>query len=41
VGINATLRVGQKLRIIENRMPRKMFGAERDDVTVGWRKLHN
>jgi len=25
----------------ENNMPRKIFGAMREDVTGGWRKLHN
>jgi hypothetical protein len=41
VAVNATLRDAQKLRIIENRMLRKMFGVERDDVTGGWRKRRN
>jgi len=25
----------------ENRVLRKMFGAKRDEVTRGWRRLHN
>jgi hypothetical protein len=31
VGINATLREEQKLRVIENRTLRKAFGAKRSD----------
>jgi hypothetical protein len=27
--------------VFENRMLRKMFGLKRDEVTAGWRKLHN
>jgi hypothetical protein len=26
---------------LENRVPRRIFGATRDEVTGGWRKLHN
>jgi hypothetical protein len=29
------------LRIFENRVLRRIFGPERDEVTGGWRKLHN
>jgi hypothetical protein len=29
------------LRVFENRMLRKIFGSKRDEVTGGWRKLHN
>ena len=29
------------LRVFENRMPRRIFGPKRDDVTGEWRKLHN
>jgi hypothetical protein len=29
------------LKVFENRMLRRMFGPKRDDVTGGWRKLHN
>jgi hypothetical protein len=25
----------------ENRVPRKIFGPNRDDMVGGWRKLHN
>jgi hypothetical protein len=27
--------------VFENRMLRKIFGPKRDEVTGGWRKLHN
>jgi hypothetical protein len=29
------------MRIIGNRVPRKMFGPKRDKVIKDWRKLHN
>jgi hypothetical protein len=29
------------LRVFENRVLRRIFGAKRDEVTGGWRKLHN
>jgi hypothetical protein len=30
-----------RLRIFENRVLRRIFGPKRDEVTGGWRKLHN
>jgi hypothetical protein len=27
--------------VFENRVLRKIFGPKRDEVTGGWRKLHN
>ncbi|KAJ4450519.1 hypothetical protein ANN_01946 [Periplaneta americana] len=30
-----------KLRVFENKVLRKIFGAQRDEVTGEWRKLHN
>jgi hypothetical protein len=27
--------------VFENRLLRRMLGPKRDDVTGGWRKLHN
>jgi hypothetical protein len=27
--------------VFENRVPRKIFGTKRDEVTGEWRKLHN
>jgi hypothetical protein len=26
---------------VEHRVPRRIFGSERDEITRGWRKLHN
>jgi hypothetical protein len=31
----------QRLRVSENRVLRRIFGSKRDDVTGGWRKIHN
>jgi len=31
----------RRLRIFENRVLRRIFGAKRDEVTGEWRKLHN
>jgi hypothetical protein len=28
-------------RVFENRMLRKIFEPKRDDIAVGWRRLHN
>jgi hypothetical protein len=36
-----TLREERKLRAFENRMLRRIFLPETDEVTGGWRKLHN
>ncbi|KAJ4450834.1 hypothetical protein ANN_02265 [Periplaneta americana] len=36
-----TLREEHRLRVFENKMLRKIFGANRDEVTGEWRKLHN
>ena len=30
-----------KLRMLENRMLRKIFGQKRDEVTGDWRRLHS
>jgi hypothetical protein len=30
-----------RLRVFENRVLRRLFGPKRDEVTGGWRKLHN
>jgi hypothetical protein len=29
------------LSVFENRVLRRIFGPKRDEVTGGWRKLHN
>jgi hypothetical protein len=31
----------EKLRVFENRVLKRIFGTKRDEVTGGWRKLHN
>jgi hypothetical protein len=30
-----------RLRVLENRVPRKLFGPRRDKVSGGWRNVHN
>jgi hypothetical protein len=30
-----------RLRVSENRVLRRIFGPEREEVGVGWRRLHN
>jgi hypothetical protein len=30
-----------KLRVFQNRVPKRIFGPKRNEVTEGWRKLHN
>jgi hypothetical protein len=39
--MGVTLREEHRLRVSENRMLRRIFGPKRDEVTGGWRKLHN
>jgi hypothetical protein len=36
-----TLREEHRLRVSENRVLRRIYGPKRDEVTGGWRKLHN
>jgi hypothetical protein len=36
-----TLREEHRLRVFENRVLRRICGLKRDEVTGGWRKLHN
>jgi hypothetical protein len=36
-----TLREEHRLRVLENRVLRGIFGPKRDEVMGGWRKLHN
>jgi hypothetical protein len=36
-----TLREEHRLRMFEYRVLRTIFGLKRDEVTGGWRKLHN
>jgi hypothetical protein len=36
-----TLREEHRLRVFESRVRRRIFEPKRDEVTGGWRKLHN
>jgi hypothetical protein len=36
-----TLKEEHRLRVFENRVLRRISGPKRDEVTGGWRKLHN
>ena len=35
------LRGEHRLRVFENKVIKKIFGAKRDGITGEWRKLHN
>jgi hypothetical protein len=35
------LREEHRLGVFENRVPRRIYGTKRDEVTGEWRKLHN
>jgi hypothetical protein len=39
--LSLTLREEHRLRMYKNRVLRRMFGPERDEMTGGWRKLHH
>jgi hypothetical protein len=39
--LSLTLREKHRLTVFENRLLRRMFGPKRDEVSGGWRKLHN
>jgi hypothetical protein len=39
--LSLTLREEYTLRVFENGVLRRIFGPKRDEVTGGWRKLHN
>jgi hypothetical protein len=36
-----TLREKHRLKVFENRVLKRIFGLKKDEVTGGWRKLHN
>jgi hypothetical protein len=38
---SVTLKERHRLRVFENRVLRRIFGAKRDEVTWEWRTLHN
>jgi hypothetical protein len=35
------LREERRLRVFENRALKRIFGPNRDEVTMEWRKMHN
>jgi hypothetical protein len=39
--LSLTLKEEHRLRMLENRVLRRIFGPKRDNVTGGWRNLHN
>jgi hypothetical protein len=39
--LSLTLKEVHRLRVFKNRVLRKIFGPKRDEVTEGWRGLHN
>jgi hypothetical protein len=39
--LSLTLREEHRLKVFEDRVLRRIFGPKRDEVTGGWRKLHN
>jgi hypothetical protein len=41
MGLHVTIIIIHRLRVFENRVLRRILGQKRDEVTGGWRKLHN
>jgi hypothetical protein len=39
--LSLAMRVEHQQRVFENKVLRRIFGPKRDEVTGGWRKLHN
>jgi hypothetical protein len=39
--LSLTITEEYRLRVFENRVLKRIFGSKRDEVTGGWRKLHN
>jgi hypothetical protein len=39
--MSLTLGEEHRLRVFENKVLRRIFGPKTDEVTDGWRKLHN
>jgi hypothetical protein len=38
---SVTQKEEHRLRMFENRVLRRVFGLKREDMVVGWRRLHN
>jgi hypothetical protein len=38
---SVTLREERRLRVFKNRVLRRIFGPQKDEVTGGWNRLHN
>jgi hypothetical protein len=36
-----TIREEYRLRVLENRVLRRIFGSEREEVASDWRRVHN
>jgi hypothetical protein len=39
--LSLTLREEHRLKVFENKVLRRIFGPEREEVVGGWRRLHN
>jgi hypothetical protein len=39
--MDVILREEHRLRVFENKVPRKIFGPKRNEIIEGWRMLHN
>jgi hypothetical protein len=39
--LSLTFREECRLRVVENKVLRRIFGPKRDEVTVEWRRLYN
>jgi hypothetical protein len=39
--LSLMLKEEHRLRVFENRVLRRIFGPKRNEVMIGWRKLHN
>jgi len=41
MGVKCNLPQEHRLRLFENRVLRKLFGRQREEITGDWRKVHN
>jgi len=41
LGLSLTLREEHRLRVLENRVLREIFGIKRVEITADWKRLHN